>query len=56
VLEWAYGISPLPSVAATERLESQVKSVVDAGATVNSEDEAVAVANDTPFEMQIRIG
>jgi succinate-semialdehyde dehydrogenase / glutarate-semialdehyde dehydrogenase len=89
VLERADGLAPLSSVAAAERLESQVKSVVDSGATltsegsrkgaffppgvltgvdasspvakeelfgpvatvykVNSEDEAIAVANDTPF-------
>jgi succinate-semialdehyde dehydrogenase / glutarate-semialdehyde dehydrogenase len=89
VLQTADGLSPLSSVAAAERLEEQVKSAVDNGATlvsvgqrkgaffppgvltgvtakspaykeelfgpvatvykVSSEDEAVQVANDTPF-------
>ena len=89
VLQTADGLAPLSSVAAAERLEEQVKSAVDNGATlvsegqrkgaffppgvltgvtadspaykeelfgpvatvykVSSEDEAVELANDTPF-------
>jgi succinate-semialdehyde dehydrogenase / glutarate-semialdehyde dehydrogenase len=89
VLQAADGLAPLSSVAAAERLEQQVKSAVDNGATlvsegqrkgaffppgvltgvtadspaykeelfgpvatvykVSSEDEAVELANDTPF-------